>query len=372
MCDLRFLPQALVLHRSLERHSPSVRLRVLCLDGASERMLADAWLRVETVSLGELEASDPELAGLKRDRTWREYCWTATPAFCRREVDRVGESDVVVWVDADLEFLRDPHALLDELGDGSILLTPHEYYRTHPMAATAGELSECWGRFNGGAIAFRGDDQGRAAAELWRRRSIEWCHDRREPGRYGNQLHLVDFPQRFTGARILRIPGGGLGPWNAAQYQVARNGAGIVAEGLPVTFYHHQSLRLYRLPAYLRPLPLPGNVFQLPRSLVGRINPRYKLSRPERNLIWRPYLDRLAEATAEVAHLANGSASDSQVDVLTLERLLEDCQRRLEIRTGFVRRRLRKTRRALGLGPRRVDQDRQRPGTLTQPGSDRP
>jgi len=354
MCDLRFLPQALVLHRSLERHSPSVRLRVLCLDAASERMLADASLnRVETVSLAELEGYDPELAGLKRDRTWREYCWTATPAFCRHELDRKGEDDVVLWADADLEFLRDPHALLDELGDGSILLTPHEYYRTHPTAATGGELAESWGRFNGGAIAFRGDDQGRAAAGLWRLRSIDWCHDRREPGRYGNQLHLVDFPQGFAGTRILRVPGGGLGPWNAAQYRVARTGGGIVADGLPVTFYHHQSLRLHRLPAYLRPLPLPANIFQLPWRLVGHINPRYMLSRSERKLIWRPYLGRLAEASADVAQLANGSGSDLQHDDLRLERLLEDCRRRLEIRTGFIRRRVRNARRALGPGRRR-------------------
>src|SRR4051794_5677369 len=82
MCDLRFLPQALVLQRSLERYAPDVRLRVLCLDRTSERLLGGL-SGTETVSLPELELKDPELARRKGERSWLEYCWTATPAFCR-------------------------------------------------------------------------------------------------------------------------------------------------------------------------------------------------------------------------------------------------------------------------------------------------
>jgi hypothetical protein len=366
MCDLGFLPQALVLQRSIERHSQSVRLRVLCLDAATERVLATASLnRVELLSLAELEESDRELAAVKRDRTRREYCWTATPAFCRLALDRAGEGDVVLWVDADLQFLRDPHTLLDDLGDGSILVTPHEYYRTYSTAAPASYLTESWGRFNGGTVAFRCDEQGRSAAALWRSRSIEWCHDRLEAGRYGNQKHLVDFPERFSGARVLRVPGGGLGPWNAARYRIESDGKGIVAEGLPVTFYHHQSLRLYRIPPHLRPLPLPSNIFRLPGGAVGRINPRYRISPAERRLIWRPYVDRLAEATADVIQLANGSDSHRQAEVIKLGLLLRDTGRRLQLWTDLITHGFRSTRRSRDSAPSAGAEARQPTRTST-------
>jgi hypothetical protein len=333
MCDVRFLPQALVLQRSLERAATSYRLRVLCMDTASERCLGGL-PRVETVPLAQLEEHDPALAASRGERSRQEYCWTATPAFCRFALERAGEGDVLVWVDADLDFLRDPRELVDELGDGSVLLTPHEYFRSYPTAASAAYLTERWGRFNGGAIGFRNDKHGRAAAELWRSRTLDWCHDRVEPGRFGNQLHLADFPDRFAGTRILRVPGGGLGPWNAGRYRIARNGDGLTADGRPVVFYHHQSLRLYRRPARLRAVRLPSNVFPVQGSIVGRTNPRYGMPREERNLIWRPYIRRLAGALADL----DGSAS---LDELKLERLREDAGHLLRIGYGRVRQRLR-------------------------------
>jgi hypothetical protein len=337
MCDQRFLPQALVLQRSLERHAAPFRLRILCMDAASERALTGAPLTgTEAVSLAELEEFDPALAALREERSWGEFCWTSTPSFCCLGLE-TAEQDVVLWVDADLEFLRDPRALLEELGDGSILLTPHNYYRTYPGAAPGTYLTERWGRFNGGTIAFRRDDQGRAAVALWRSRTIEWCHDRLEPGRFGNQLHLVDFPARFKATRVLSVPGGGLGPWNSGQYGIATNGAEITAEGFPVTFYHHQSLRLYRRPAWLRPFALPSNMFVLPgrRDLVARVNPRYRIPRAERRLIWRPYLRRLAEAAGELADGRLGT--DPVFDRLAFVHIRSDAERRLRIRAASIR-----------------------------------
>jgi hypothetical protein len=335
MCDLRFLPQALVLHRSLERHGGDFRLRVLCLDEETGDWLARASLGgVETIPLASLEARDPGLAVVRSSRTWHEYCWTATPVACHLALQGLRDDHVLLWVDADLEFLRDPRTLLDELGDGSILLTPHEYYRTDPTSESAAFLTETWGRFNGGTVAFRRDDQGLAAAALWRSRSLRWCHNRLEPGRFGNQLHLVDFPDRFAGTRILRVPGGGIGPWNAGRYRIASNGHGVTADGRPVTFYHHQSLRLHRRPRRLRWLPLPSNVFRLPGldgGLVGRTNPRYRISREDRRLVWDPYVRRLSEAVADVD--GDGAAYDD----LRAGQVRRDAERRLRIGAARVR-----------------------------------
>jgi hypothetical protein len=333
MCDLRFLPQVLALYRSLERHAVDYRLRVLCMDEPSRRFLSRSRLaHLRTRSIAELEDLDPELAALRGKRTWTEYCWTATPAFCRLMVESAPPDDVVLWMDADTEFLRDPAALLDELGDGSVLLTPHHYYRTYPSEAPAWLLTERYGRFNGGTIALRNDREGVAAAGLWRSRSIEWCHERLEPGLFGNQLHLTDFPLRFPTARVLEVPGGGLGPWNAADYRISRDERGVYANGRPVVFYHHQSLRLYRRPVRLRAYGLPYNAFRIPGhggALVGRTLARSRFSRAERRLIWRPYLNRLAQAVDDVAREVD--AFPTTLHVLGLHHLRSDRAQRRRI-----------------------------------------
>ena len=303
MSDLRFLPQTLTLHRSLTVHARSFRLTILCMDAASLRYLRRRNLEhVELLDLGELERADPSLASTRSRGTWTEYCWTVTPALCCHVLDRVAPGTVVSWVDADIEFVRDPALLANELGDGSVLLTPHRYHRAYPTSAPAAYLAERYGRFNGGTVAFRHDEQGLEAAQLWRRRTLDWCRDRCEPGRYGNQLHLDDFPQRFSGARVLAVPGGVVGPWNGGRFRVGGSHEGPQANGRPVLAYHFQSLRL----GHARPAParwLSPNVFALPAdgaALEARARPHYRLSGRERRTFWRPHLQRLAEAVSAV------------------------------------------------------------------------
>jgi hypothetical protein len=330
MSDLAFLPQTLVLHRSLLLHARSFRLRVLCMDEASERFLSHARLGgVDAVPLRSLEERDAELAALRHERSWREYCWTATPAFCRFALERASEGSRLLWVDSDVEFLGDPRALLAELGDGSILLTPHAYYRTYPKAASGPQLTQTYGRFNGGTIAFRADDEGRAAAELWRSRTVEWCGEEPEPGRYGNQRYLSDFPARFPRARILQVPAGGIGPWNSARYRIESSGSTVLADGRMLIFYHYQSLRLCRAPRLAR-LWFPSNIFRIQGTrdgLVARINPWYRLARAERRLLWRPYLRRLTSSLADVARLEPDV--ERRIEVLTFADIRKDARRRL-------------------------------------------
>jgi hypothetical protein len=302
MSDLRFLPQTLTMHRSLMEHAGRFKLTVLCMDDRSEAFLRRRQLaHTALVTVAELQEADPALALTRSQRSWTEYCWTATPAFCRHALERAAPDAVLAWVDSDVEFRRDPNELLRELGDGSVLVTPHEYRRAYPAAAPADLLTQRYGRFNGGTIAFRRDAAGLAAARLWRERTLAWCHDRCEPGRFGNQLHLDDFPQRFARARILAVPGGVLGPWNGGGFQVRDGVDGPTADGHPVIAYHFQSLRLRLADAGVR-VP-SANVFRLPATplpIEARVEPHYRLSHSERRIFWHPHLPRLAQAVAEV------------------------------------------------------------------------
>src|SRR5436305_12299441 len=64
--DWRYLPRAIALYRSLAAVSPSFRLRVYCMDEATERILGKLALPgLDVIGLGEPEADVPELRAVR-------------------------------------------------------------------------------------------------------------------------------------------------------------------------------------------------------------------------------------------------------------------------------------------------------------------
>jgi len=83
--DANYLARAIALYRSLERVCDDFTLHAFCMDDRSFEILRRLEApRLRAVPLGALEQRDPELHAVKGDRTQVEYCWTATPAICRR------------------------------------------------------------------------------------------------------------------------------------------------------------------------------------------------------------------------------------------------------------------------------------------------
>ncbi len=105
------------------------------------------------VSLAELEAHDPALLSTKTDRTPVEYCWTATPALPLYMFATRPELDEVTYLDADLLFFADPEPLFEEMGDASVLITPHRFAPEYAHQAMNGI-------YNVQFLTFRRDERG--------------------------------------------------------------------------------------------------------------------------------------------------------------------------------------------------------------------
>src|SRR5256714_14397849 len=127
--DSWYLPRALVLYRSLAAVSPSFRLRVYCMDEATERILGKLALPgLDVIGLGELEADVPELRAVRGTRNQKEYCWTAKPVALLHALTREPTLGMLTLLDADLYFYADPAILLRALRPhDSILLVPHRF-----------------------------------------------------------------------------------------------------------------------------------------------------------------------------------------------------------------------------------------------------
>lgn len=239
--DRNYLAIGLALHASLLRscRRPFV-LWILCFDDETYDVLGRLALpNVRLISRQEFESGDPEAAATQATRSAVEYYWTCTPCLPRYVLRQNPDVETITYLDADLFFFRDPAPIYDELGDGSVLIIEHRYA---PQLSQYTHFDQC-GRFNVGFLAFRRDGEGLACLEWWRARCIEWCYNRFEDGKFGDQKYLDEWPGRFRGVKVLKHKGGGLAPWSLPQYATAATSRGVLIDGEPLIFYHFHGFR---------------------------------------------------------------------------------------------------------------------------------
>jgi hypothetical protein len=228
-----FLPQGLALAGSLAEHCPRARLWVLCMDEAvQENLKAIGPPNVEIIPLHEIE--DHRLLAAKSNRTTREYCWTLAAFTFDAVFARCRDARRVTYLDADLFFFSSPNRMFDELEStgAAVLITEHNFDPEYDRAGTVGKF----------CVQFLTMDRSARAEGVrswWQARVLEWCYDRIEPDRFGDQKYLDRWPELFSGTiHVLRQKELALAPWNV-RMEALRSG-GILSP----SFYHFHSFRL--------------------------------------------------------------------------------------------------------------------------------
>lgn len=272
--DVNYLARGLALYWSLRRHCEEFTLWVLCMDQECHSVLSEMLLPcMRLISLHDFEHGDDTLLQAKTNRNRIEYYFTCTPSLPLYVLDHSHDIPLVTYLDADLFFFSDPKPLFDEMESKSILVIEHRL-------APAFEHLKNRGSFNVGFLAFRRDEQGVGCLRWWRERCIEWCYDRVEDGRFADQKYLDQWPRLFSQVAILKHKGGGLAPWNVANYRIQRHGNSVLVGGDPLIFYHFQYLKQESRHVYNPTL----RTYNTPLSYMIR------------TALYRPYLTAVLEA----------------------------------------------------------------------------
>lgn len=240
--DKNYLSRGIALYESLERVSSGFHLYIFAFDDETAEVLEKLQLKHGTV-IRQADFENKELLSVKPSRTLAEYCWTATPATIRFVLERFNV-DHCTYIDADLYFYHDPQILFDEIGNNSVMITEHRYSAEYDKTKKSGIYCV---QYN----TFRNTPVGKNVLRWWNDRCIEWCYDREEDGKFGDQKYLDNWTSRFTEIHVLQNRGGGIAPWNVQQYSFqmmndrlycrhSKNG-----ELIPVIFYHFHYLRFY-------------------------------------------------------------------------------------------------------------------------------
>ena len=236
--DRGYLTRGLALIESLRQHGDSSEIWILALDEAVEADFAERQLDgVRVISVAVIESAVPELLAVKAERSRMEYYFTCTPLLIRYVMDQSDPGTSVAYLDADLGYFGDPDSVFEAMGDGSIGIIEHRY-----PARLAARLAK-YGRFNVGWVGFADDAHGRACLDWWGDRTLEWCSDTPELGKYADQGYLDRFPELFEGVSILPSAGMDLAPWNTSRSRIVSTETGVEVDGDPLVFFHFHGLR---------------------------------------------------------------------------------------------------------------------------------
>lgn len=235
--DRHYLARGLALYESLSRHSTPFVMWILCLDDETWQVLTTMRLaHARLVRIADLESADPELAAAKLTRLAVEYYWTCGPAFLVYVFERDRDADTLTYLDADVFCFSSPEDLREELDGHSILLTPHG-------KALLPDDPRQVGIFNVGLIGFRRTPGTLACLARWRAQCIEWCFDRHDDGKYGDQAYLDDWPNQLPDTARLRHEGAGVAPWNVLERQLTLDENKVIVGRDPLMFYHFGRIR---------------------------------------------------------------------------------------------------------------------------------
>lgn len=227
--DSYYLIKGLTMYNSLAAVEKDFVLYILCFDDIAYDILQK--LNLPHVVLCRLEDFENEdLLKVKKERTKGEYCWTCTPQVIAYFMD-IYKLPRLTYLDADLFFYAPPAVLLDEFtaSGRSVLITEHRYTRAYK------HLEKTAGIYCVQFISFANDGNGLTVLNWWKERCLEWCYNRFEDGKFGDQKYLDTWPEKFERIHVLEHLGGGTAPWNIQQYRVEKLPS---VNSIPVIFYH--------------------------------------------------------------------------------------------------------------------------------------
>lgn len=242
--DTNYSAQGLAMYKSLEKHCKDFHLYIFAFDETLPHILKKLHLKYATViPLSEFE--DEELLQVKPTRTRGEYCWTCSSSTILYCIEKYNLSQCT-YIDSDLFFFSDPSILIEEMNENEdVLITSHRYTPEYDQTATSGKYCVQF-------MTFRNTDNGLRILRWWRNACLEWCYNRLEDGKFGDQKYLDDWPKRFKGVHELNNLGGGVAPWNMQQYEFYKNNSSIEGTELDthrnfnLIFFHFHGLRCYR------------------------------------------------------------------------------------------------------------------------------
>lgn len=231
--DSYYIVKGLGLYLSLERVTKDFHLYVMAFDKDCYNKLKALQLEHMTIELLD-NFETPELLAVKPTRSRGEYCWTCGPSVIYHFLTKFNLSDII-YLDSDLYFLSNPKIIYDEVGTSSIVITEQ---------GISEKDARIYGRYCVQYLKFRNDEDGIGALVWWRDACIEWCFQKMEDTRYGDQKYLDEFPKRWNNVWVIQNKGVGIAPWNMHRFEYHDKTLSTEGKTYPFVFFHMHGIKI--------------------------------------------------------------------------------------------------------------------------------
>lgn len=202
-----YLPQAMCLYKSLIKFEENFQLFVILLDEYSFKFFSKNNFPSITPILFREHEND-RLLQLKASRKPNEYFWTITPYIQLLVYNIKKDLENLTYLDADTYFFSKPSLLLNSFYQSSsdILITKHNFSEEYKRLENNGKYCVQF-------IASKAS--GKDILNEWNAQCLEWCFDRVEKDRFGDQKYLDAWQEKY-GSRVFIPKNRNLfqGPWN--------------------------------------------------------------------------------------------------------------------------------------------------------------
>jgi hypothetical protein len=231
VCNLAYLPRALVLAESLALHENRV-LKIVLFDAKVPLNIPKS--EAEIIWIEDLDV--PNLLELAFMYDIIEFSTSLKPFIARKFLD---EYEAVIFLDPDTCIFNSLCTLVDDLEKHSIVVTPH-YTTPQPRHPAESDLAMMrFGSFNLGFFAVRRAPQGLNFLEWWSARSIDYSFMESQFGLSTDQKWVSIAPCFFNELHVSFNLGYNVAPWNTFERDISVSRGSYRVNGIyPLVFFH--------------------------------------------------------------------------------------------------------------------------------------
>lgn len=232
VCNIAYLPKALVLAQSVKKHTNS-NLKVVIFDRKTDFKHPNDIAEIIWVE----DCNVPQLSELAMLYDIIEFSTSLKPYLALRFLE---QAESVVFLDPDTCLYSSIESIEGDLKNYPIVLTPH-YLKPQPSTHNESDLAMMrFGSFNLGFFAVRKSDEGLAFLQWWSERCIAFSFMESQFGLSTDQKWVSIAPCFFPNLHVSFNPGYNMAPWNTFERSLSKNESGVylVNGSEPLVFFH--------------------------------------------------------------------------------------------------------------------------------------
>lgn len=248
--DSNYAIRAMAFYESL-KDLGKYKFWFLCLDQQA-RIIMEKLNLPDTTTATLEELGDKELLNTSGNRSRSEFIFTAKPAWINYVLSNIPDGEGIIFDDCDLFYFSSPNDLISDMEKmgQSIGIVPHHFPKNRES------LNDKVGKYNAGLLYLIADRNSRLCVSEWRKQCIDWCYLKYEKGRFGDQLYLNEWPQKYNGVREINEKGVNLGSWSIYSYKITKRNNEFYVDENRLICYHFHRTKFYLSKGRVEPLPI--------------------------------------------------------------------------------------------------------------------